>query len=272
MKPQFLFICLLICLSWQLFAQTNPLVGTWQVVSAKGTDADGKPMTLDGSQFVETKIITPTHYAIITQMKQGDSLVFEKAIAGRVQVEGSKYIEIPLHSSQANIGKAEFTYRTEGDKFIQKGVATHPNGQKNEYEIVFQKVKLPAQTNPAIGVWNQLTSSGVNAKGEKWSHTSATHIRFMTVSPTHYIIIRKKDNQFEDALAGTYRIEGGKFIPNWEFTSNPAPEDMKIEIVQRIEAGKLLWDGKMRDKAGTHTWHDVYEKVNGKTAKTASTK
>jgi hypothetical protein len=67
-------------------------------------------------------------------------------------------------------------------------------------------------------------------------------------------------------------MQGNKFVPNWEYTSNPAPDDIKLEVVQRIEAGKLIWDGKMIDKEGTHTWHDVYEKVDGKAAKTVSTK
>lgn len=270
MKTKFLFIVILFCCSLPLFAQTNPLVGTWKVVSIKGTDADGKPISADGSQFVETKIITPTHYSLITQMKQGDSLVFAKAIAGRVQVEGNKYIEIPLYSSQGTTSKAEFTYRKEGDKFIQSGVATHPNGQKNAFEIVFQKAKETASSNPMVGTWNQISSSGVNANGEKWSHTNATHIRFLTVSPSHYMIVRMKDNKFEDALGGTYSLQGNKFIPKFEMYSLKRDESRQYDLTQEVKGNKLYMKGILTDKEGKHTWEDVYERVDSRTGKTAS--
>ncbi len=260
-----LFTLILFCCSLQLFAQTNPLVGTWKVVSITGTDGDGKKITYDGSQFVETKIITPNHYSLITQIKEGDSLVFNKAIVGTVRTEGNKYIETPLYSSNGANSKVEFTYKVDGDKFIQAGTGMNPDGKKTSYEITFQKVKETPSNNPAIGTWNQLTSSGVDADGKKWSHTNATHLRFLVITPTHYMFFREIDNKFEDAFGGTYKIQGNKFIPILEMDSK-GREQANLEITQKVEGGKLHMDGKLINAEGTYTWKDVYERVDTKNA------
>lgn len=254
-----IFLC---CLSWQLLAQTHPAVGTWELTS--------------GDTLQSIKMITPTHWALVThRLKKDGSKEFVRACAGTYTITRDTYLEkIDLASWNEDLSKIKtnYTYTITGDTFHQKGTLTLSDGTRYDLDEKWQKAKLAGQANPGMGTWNQLTSSGVRATGEKWSHTSATHIRYMIVSPTHYIIIRKKDNQFEDVLAGTYRMEGATFIPAWEYASQLVPEGIKLEVAQRIEAGKLLWDGKMIDKEGTHTWHDVYEKVPGKTSKTASTK
>lgn len=214
MKTTFLFTGILVCCFLQLFAQ-NPLVGTWEVVSIKGTSSDGTKISADGSEFKETKIITPTHYFLFTQRKQGDSLVFDKAIAGTIRVEGNKYIETPIYYSDEAQGKIKtnFTYRLEGDKFIQAGTYTTADGKVATLgEIVFKKVKETTTSNPAIGTWNQLSSSGKDAEGKNWSHTNATHIRLQTITPTHWMRINYKDNKFENAMGGTYRMEGTRCI------------------------------------------------------------
>jgi hypothetical protein len=264
MKTKFLFTVLLFCFSLQLFAQ-NPLVGTWEVVSLKGTDSDGSKISFDGSQFKETKIITPTHYFLFTQRKQGDSLVFDKAIAGTIRVEGNKYIETPVYFSQEGIGKSKlnFTYKLDGDRFIQSGTITLPDGKVATLdELVFQKVNGKSAKNPAIGTWNNLSSTGVNANGQKTSHTNATHIRFQTITPTHWMRISYKDNKFENAMGGTYRMVGNKMYPNFEMLSFPAPAALKVELTQRMEGNKLYWSGIINSVNEKRTFEDEYEKVN----------
>jgi hypothetical protein len=88
-----------------LLAQTNLLIGIWEVASIKGTASDGTTLLADGSQFKETKIITPTHYFLFTERKQGGSLVFDKAIAGTLRIESNKYIEISLYFSEEGTDK-----------------------------------------------------------------------------------------------------------------------------------------------------------------------
>jgi hypothetical protein len=278
MKTKLLYLALFLSISVQLFAQQNPLVGTWEVVSMKGTGSDGKKITMDGSQFKETKIITPTHYILFTQRKQGDSLVFDKSIAGTVRVEGSKYVETPIYFSQEGTDKVkmDFTYRVEGDKFIQSGTITYPDGKKATLdELVFQKVRSananPA--NPAIGTWNQLSSSGVSGDGAKWSHTNATHIRFQVITPTHWMRISKKEGRFENAMGGTYRMAGNKPHFNFEMASFPM-EGVTVDLTQRVEGDKLYWNGIVKDANGKqmNRFEDVFERVDAKRVKTASAK
>lgn len=273
MKSNLLTATLMLLISLQLVAQTNPLVGTWQAVSFIGTDADGKKLTYDDSQFVETKIITPTHYALFTQMKQGDSLVFDKAMTGIVTVEGNKYIETPMYiSQQQKGGAASFTYKLEGDKFMQSGSGTNAEGKKVSYVITFQKVKAPAQKNPAIGTWNQLSSKGASASGEKWQHDNTTHTRLLVVNPTHFMIIAHDNKQFENAIVGSYKMQGNKMVID-TYTHSKYPGTAQVELTPRLEGAKMTVDAKATLKDGkVDTWTDVYEKVNEKTSKTASTK
>lgn len=69
----------------------------------------------------KSKIITPTHYILITHRKQGDSLVFDKATTGTVRLQGNKYMESYEYFSGEGTDKikTDFTYKLEGDKFIQ---------------------------------------------------------------------------------------------------------------------------------------------------------
>lgn len=273
MKAPFLCTLIFFCFAWPLLAQQHPLVGTWEVVSIKGTDTDGTKISADGTQFKETKIITPTHYILFTERKQGDSLVFDKAIAGTIRVEGNKYIETPVYFSDEahGKGKTNFTYKLDGNTFIQAGTVITPEGKTATIdELVFKKVKeTNAPTHPAIGTWNQLSSSGTGTDGQKWSHTNATHIRFQIITPSHWMRISYKDNKFENAMGGTYHIEGNKVHPGFEMASFPA-EEFTAEITQRVEGNKLYWSGMVTDAKGKMTFDDVFERVGTKAAKTAA--
>ncbi len=275
MKNRLILSAILFCCTLQLFAQNNPLVGTWEVVSMKGTGSDGSKISADGSEFKETKIITPTHYILITHRKQGDSLVFDKAIAGTVRIEGNKYIETPLYFSQEGTDKAkmDFTYKLEGDKFIQSGTITYPDGKVATLDaLVFQKVEGNNYTdNPAIGTWNQLSSRGVDESGKQlWSHTNATHIRFQIVSPTHWMRISLKDDAFENAMGGTYTMEGDTMYPNFEMA--PSHSATNMTITQRVEGDKLYWSGIAEGADGKIHVEDVFERVTDSTTNTTSTK
>ena len=162
-------------------------------------------------------------------------------------------------------------HHPEGDKFIQAGTVITPEGKTATIdELIFKKVKENnPSNNPAIGTWNQLSSSGTGADGQKWSHTNATHIRFQVVSPTHWMRISYKENTFENAMGGTYHIEGNKVHPGFEMASFPA-EELTAELTQRVEGNKLYWNGMINDKNGKHTFEDVFERVGTKVAKTAA--
>jgi hypothetical protein len=276
MKTKFICTALFVCCFLQLFAQQHPLEGTWEFVSGKGTSADGNPIAIDQTAMRETKIFSPTHFIFIASTVKGDSLLFNRAVAGTWRVEGNKYFEIPTMSSQegSDKSKTEFTWKIEGDKFIRQGLIIQPDGKKMTIdELVFQKVDdRNAPKNPAIGTWNQLSSSGQYGSGEKWSHTNATHIRFQLISPTHWMRLSFQNNAFENAMGGTYHIQGNTMHPQFQLVSSPMDVN-SAEIIQRIQGNKMHWSGTVKDSQGkTSTFTDVFEKVTAKTSKTASVK
>ena len=77
MKTPFALVAFLCGLALSAVAQ-HPLVGTWNMISVKGIDADGNRFFLDTTSVKETKIITPTHYMLIAWDVESDSLIFNR--------------------------------------------------------------------------------------------------------------------------------------------------------------------------------------------------
>src|SRR4051812_251236 len=122
MKIRMVLILGLWALNFVAFSQ-HPLVGTWQMISLRGTNADGEKFSLDTTNVREIKIITPTHYMLIAHTVDGDSLIFNRSYAGLVKLEGNRYIETPLVSSLPlfdNV-KQDFTWKVDGNLFTQAG-------------------------------------------------------------------------------------------------------------------------------------------------------
>src|SRR5690606_30405933 len=136
--------------------EQHPLIGTWEMISVQGIDADGQPFFLDTTSARETKIITPTHYLLIAWDVDGDSLIFNRTMAGTVAFEGDRYIETPTHASVQifeNV-KADFRWKLDGDVFIQSGTIVRPDGKKVVLEALkFRRVRDAASypRNAAIG-------------------------------------------------------------------------------------------------------------------------
>lgn len=279
MKTKFLFTVILFCCTLQLFAQ-HPLVGTWEFVSGKGTNAEAKAISIDTSTMRETKILSPTHFIYIASNVKGDSLVFNRSFGGTWRVEGNKYIETPTMGSQEGFDqvKTDFTWRIEGDKFIRQGTIIPANSKKITIdELVFQKVKEDkTTTNPLVGTWTQLSSSFTHADGTKGSHPNATHSRFQVISPTHWMRISEKDKKYENAMGGSYTLEGNKAYPKIEWASFPINKEEKLEITHRIESDKLYMSGAWMDANGKklRSFEDVFQRVGAKPkiAKTSSVK
>jgi hypothetical protein len=255
--------------SMQLVAQ-HPLVGTWEMVSMKGTDKDGKKFSVNTSMMRETKIITPTHYMLINHQVKGDSVIFDRCHAGTARVEGNKYIETPLLASWDSLSndvKTDFAWNVMGDKFIQSGVISYPDGTKATLEaLVFQKVKAaPAsiKNNPMVGTWDQLSSSFTLPDGTKGSHTNATHTRFYVITPTHWMMIGHGDKKFQNSMGGPYQVKGHKFIPSVSFASFPVTEKFDYNVTHRFEGDKLFISGIRTGADGKKMmWDDVFQKVN----------
>jgi hypothetical protein len=245
----------------------HPLVGTWEMISIKGTDYDGKPFFADKTRMREIKIITPTHYMLIAQDVKGDSLVFNRSHAGTVRFEGNQYIECQRIASWDSLKPVDlaFNWKVEGDKFIQSGTLTRADGKTARLEeLVFQRVTPPSSypKNPSIGTWDQLSSSFTLPDGKKGMHTRETATRFQIITPTHMMRMSHRGNKFESATAESYTMKGNRIHSMLETASFAFSRDYQAELIHRVEANKLYASGKVVFADGkTLTWDDVFEKV-----------
>ncbi len=266
MKTKYFLFAVLLVSSLHVCGQ-HPLVGTWQMISIRGTGYDGKPFFADTTTLREIKIITPTHYMLIVHNIKGDSVIFNRSHAGTVRFEGNQFIECQRTASWADLKPVDlpFNWKVEGDKFIQSGTLTRADGKTARLEeLIFQRVKTKHAypNNPSNGTWDQLSSSFTLTDGKKRSHTRETATRLQIISPTHWFRINHRDNKFESAMAGTYTMEGNTVYSIMEAASFPINRNNKVELIQRVEGDKLYESGKMKYENGKNmTWDDVFEKV-----------
>lgn len=266
MKTKYFILTVLLLSGLNVVAQ-HPLVGTWEMVSLEFTDFDGKKVSLHPATAREIKIITPTHYMLIAHDVIGDSLVFNRSHAGTVKFDGDKYIESPIIASWENHKPLSrpFSWKVEGDKFIQWGIITREDGKTATlHELVFQRLngKVSYPQNPSNGTWDQLSSHYTQPDGKKESHTRATATRFHIITPTHWMRISHRDNKFESAMAGSYSMAGNKVYPTIDFASFPISPDGKAELTQSVAGDKLFVSGTLLFKNGKKlTWEDEFQRV-----------
>ena len=121
MKSKLLFSMLLLFCTFSGIAQNKTqLVGTWKLVSGKATVGDST-YPYDNKTLDAIKIVTPTHFAVISKNVSNDSM--QNAGAGTVKMDDRNYIEeIQYGNGSTIIGKtAKYTYHIEGDKWYIKG-------------------------------------------------------------------------------------------------------------------------------------------------------
>jgi hypothetical protein len=269
MKTKSIMLILMLFSSIMISAQ-HPLIGTWEMVSIKGTDADGNRVDWNNANIREIKIITPTHYMLIQHLVRNDSVIFNTAHAGIVKVEGNKYIETPTVTSAAtsDIAKTDFTWKVKGDQFIQAGTITLPNGKKIILdELVFKKISGSSANakNPVVGTWNQLSSEYTLFDGTKGSHTSPAVTRFDIFTPAHWMRIGHWEGKFQSAMGGSYSIQNNIIMPSLTVASYPIDNTFKPEITYRLEGSKLYVNGTATNADGKKMiWSDVFQKVGDK--------
>jgi hypothetical protein len=264
--PVLTLLLVLLTAATHLFAQ-HPLVGAWEMVSIKGIDAAGEKFFNDTSTVREIKIITPTHYVLIAQDVENDSLIFNRCYAGTIELNGNKYIEQPMLSSAAlfdNV-KTDYTWKVQGDRFIQSGTFTRPDGKKVTLdELVFRKVKSEQayHNNPTNGAWKLLTSSYINVDGSKESYTNETVNCLTVITPTHWMYVSSRNKKFESAMGGPYTMKGNKYYPALHYTSFPKDQLGKLELTEKVEGTKLYISGISLFPDGRKlTWEDVFQKA-----------
>jgi hypothetical protein len=147
-KNLILGVAMILWSNLPLLAQKSPLVGTWEMVSAKGIDPKGQKVSFDAKTYRETKIITPTHYMLMTHQVKGDSLVFDHCVGGTIRISGNKFMETPTMASRPEDlqYKTDFTWKVAGDKMIQKGQITLPDGKTWILEeLIFKRSATPGK-------------------------------------------------------------------------------------------------------------------------------
>ena len=266
MKTKSIFFILMLFSSMTTFAQ-HPLVGTWEMVSIKGTDIEGKP--LGSANLRITKIITPTHYMVIEHTVRNDSLIFRSASAGTIQLEDNKYSHTSTLSSGATTGtKSEYTWKIKGNQLIQTGTITKPDGKKSVLdEVVFKRVGSSGANSktPIVGTWNQLSSEYTSYDGTKGLDTPNTATKFWLITPTHWMQMAHRDSKFVYVQSGSYIIENDKVIPTATVASFPVNNKTKYNITYRVDENKLYLTGSAtREDGKKMTWVDVLEKASGK--------
>jgi hypothetical protein len=207
---------LIVISTWILFAITasaqHPLIGTWEMVSISGTNADGEKFYLDTTTVRETKIITPTHYILLALDKEKDQWTMNRCYFGTVSMTDSKYIETPVMSSLRIFENVitDFTWKVEGDRFIQSGSITRPDGKKillDQFIFARAKANPVAAAAPYTGTWK--LQEGESSEG------------MLVITPTHWMQIIRSGEKLIDASGGTLDDTSGKPAALVQFGSNP---------------------------------------------------
>src|SRR5688572_2492630 len=247
MKKFSAIVFLFVLISLYSYGQ-HQLVGTWEMVTIKGIDANGEKFTADTSTIREIKIITPTHYMLIAEDVEGDSLVFNRCYAGSIKIDGDSYNEIPMLSSAPIFDnlKTDFKWKVVGDRFIQSGTLIRPDGKKVVLdELVFRRIKSPQPQpkNPSNGAWKLLSTKYTRADGTNHAETNEIVTALQIMTPTHWMYVSSKNNKFENAMGGTYSLKGGKCYPSLDVASFPKKLWGKTEWTQKVEGDKLRITG-----------------------------
>jgi hypothetical protein len=175
----------------------HPLVGTWEMVSIEGVNVDGEKFKLDSTTIRETKIITPTHYILIARDNEDGNWKFNRSYSGKTKIDGSKYYEIPVVSSQRIFENVttDFNWKIDGNEFIQSGFITRPDGKTIILDkFVFRRSEVPPVLDQKfVGTW-LAEHNGVKS--------------ILIITPTHWMFITQQDQKFSKALGGVYNVGG----------------------------------------------------------------
>src|SRR5687768_6557518 len=106
---------------------------------------DGKATTSDLTKLTQYKIITPTHWMFVAY--DADSLS-GGGNGGVYSLKGNKY------SETLSWAKTDFTVKVMGNKFHQDGFIIYPDGVKDRFQEVYERVVEPANMNTdLVGTW-----------------------------------------------------------------------------------------------------------------------
>jgi len=102
-------------------AEQGSLQGSWALVSAVYTKADGTVVRLSGQDLKSVKVLSKSHFSFVTVHKDGS---FSSALTGRYQLTGDSYHETPETGSVPGmLNKTyEFKAKVENDLWHHSGM------------------------------------------------------------------------------------------------------------------------------------------------------
>jgi hypothetical protein len=266
MKRRIFLIVLTLSTGAYVTAQ-HPLVGTWEMVSVKGTGADNESFFFDTTSVKETKIITPTHYMLIAWDVEEDSLIFNRTMAGLVHPEKEKYIEVPTQASVQifeNV-KADFSWKLEGDIFTQSGTIVRPDGKSITLEaLIFRRVVNVKENsgNPSNGTWNQVSAYYTTADGKKNSTFNESDKRLLIVTPSHWMRMDHNNGKFTGVSYGTYRREGDSILTSLDQSSYPVRKGTQLKFSQKVIGNQLhLTSSGVTPQGEPAIFHEIFERA-----------
>lgn len=256
MKTFIAIIALLVFSSSELFAQQD-IIGTWE---------------RKNDTIRSVKIITPSHWMVFAESINQNGAEFMWSHGGTYTLNGDKYVENIETASWEDYDdvKTDFTIKIDGNTLYQKGTLTTGESTVVPIDEIWKKVMTnnSYKKNPSVGVWDQLNSSYTLPDGTKDSHTNATATRFQIITPTHWMRISHRDGNFENFMGGSYKFDGKKMYPNFEYSSFPDDEFREVVIEQKVKGNKKYWKGYAISKNNeTFTFEDEFRQVDPKVSK-----
>jgi hypothetical protein len=200
------------------------------MVSIAGVNVDGEKFSLDTTTIRETKIITPTHYILIARDGENGTWKFNRCYAGKTKIDGSKYYEIPVLSSNPIFDKVttDFDWKIDGNEFIQSGSITRPDGKKIILDkFVFRRSKIPPVSDQKfVGTW-EADDAGVKS--------------ILIITTTHWMSLEQQNHKFSKAFGGVYAVRGNLAELTVLYGSeNEKPVSAEIKG-RKISFGKLSY-------------------------------
>lgn len=144
MKKHTLCLIMVISLfSLRLSAQSNSLLGTWQLVSQTSTLANGRMMHLDSSRLIQVKMFTLSHFMIMAQGMIGGEKRFLFCSGGRYTLQGNELTEHNEYASYKGyeLVKTTYSFIIKADTMYQKGTVIHQDGSKTGFDEVYVRDK-----------------------------------------------------------------------------------------------------------------------------------
>lgn len=91
--------------------------------------------------------------------------------------------------------KTDFNWKIDGNDFIQSGSIKRPDGKTIKLErFLFRRSDVPAAVDKKFtGTWR---AEQAGAKS------------YLVITPTHWMLIEKREQKFSKALGGTYGVTG----------------------------------------------------------------